>query len=264
MPEAPTASETDSSSLGALRAEIDALDDAMQDLLVRRAEVVHRLASGGAKPAGTVLRPGREAAILRRLLGRHSGPLPRVALVRLWRELFASSIAQQGNFSIALPPDPALARLAAEHFGASTPQRQHPSLQAALSALGSRDASIAILPWPRESDEGPEDWWPHFDPHHLSVIARLPFYSEREPPLEAAVIGLNPADPSGNDATLLRVEVPGEPSRASLATLSGPGRVVALRREEGFTRALIETTGAPPPDAIILGRYAVPERGAKS
>jgi chorismate mutase/prephenate dehydratase len=261
MPDAPTASEPDSETLSALRAEIDSLDDALQDLLVRRAQVVQRLAAGGSKPAGTVLRPGREAAILRRLLGRHAGPLPRVALVRLWRELFATSVAQQGNFSIALPPDPALARLAAEHFGASTAQRQHPSLHAALAALGARDASIAILPWPRESDKDAEEWWAHFDPHHLSVIARLPFYSDREPPLEAAVIGLHPADSSGHDATLLRVEISGEPSRASLATLSGPGRVVAMRREEGFTRALIETMGAPPPDAVILGRYAVPERG---
>lgn len=264
MPEAPTASENDTGNLDAVRAEIDALDDAMQDLLIRRAQVVHRLAAGGAKPAGTVLRPGREAAILRRLLGRHSGPLPRVALVRLWRELFASSVAQQASFSIALPADPVLARLAAEHFGTGTPQRQHPSLHAALAALGTRDASIAILPWPRESDDGPEEWWAHFDPHHLSVIARLPFYSDREPPLEAAVIGLHPADPSGTDAVLLRIEVPGEPSRASLAALSGPdGRVVAMRRQEGFTRALIETRGAPPPDAIILGRYAIPERGTK-
>jgi chorismate mutase/prephenate dehydratase len=263
MPDAPTSRDTDRQALDALRAEIDMLDDAMQDILIRRAEVVHRMAAGGAKPSGTVLRPGREAAILRRLLGRHSGPLPRVALVRLWRELFATSVAQQGNFSISLPADPALARLAAEHFGATTPQRQHPSLHAALAALGTRDASIAILPWPRESDENAEEWWAHFDPHHLSVIARLPFYSDREPPLEAAVIGLHPADPSGHDATLLRLEVQGEPSRAALAALSGTGRVIAMRREEGFTRALIETQGDLPPDAVVLGRYAIPERGAK-
>lgn len=268
MPDAPTPSapprDTALDNLAAVRAEIDALDDALQDLLIRRSEVVHRLATGGAKPTGTVLRPGREAGILRRLLGRHSGPLPPAALVRLWRELFASSVAQQSNFSMALPADPALARLAAEHFGVNTPQRQHPSLHAALAALGTRDASIAILPWPRESDRDAEEWWAHFDPTHLSVIARLPFYSDREPPLEAAVIGLHPADPSGHDATLLRLEVQGEPSRVSLTALSGTGRVLAMRREEGFTRVLVETMGEPPPDAVILGRYAVPERGAKT
>ncbi|WP_431304389.1 chorismate mutase [Sediminicoccus sp. BL-A-41-H5] len=253
----------DPDTLEALRAEINSLDDAMHDLLMRRAEVVHRLGASQAKPAGTVLRPGREAAILRRLLARHSGPLPRPALVRLWRELFASSVAQQGNFSVALPADPALARLAAEHFGVTTPQRQHPSLGAALAALGHREASIAVLPWPRESDNAAEEWWTRFDAAHLSVIARLPFVSDREPPLEAAVIGLHPADPSGRDATLLRVEMDGEPSRSALAAHCGSGRVLIMRRGPGFTRALVETLDAPPAGATILGRYAIPERGTK-
>jgi len=250
-------------ALEALRAEINSLDDALHDLLMRRAEVVQRLSASQAKPAGTVLRPGREAAIMRRLLARHAGPLPRPALVRLWRELFASSVAQQGNFSVALPADPALARLAAEHFGVATPQRQHPSLGAALAALGGREASIAVLPWPRESDNRAEEWWTRFDAQHLSVIARLPFVSEREPPLEAAVIGLHPADPSGRDATLMRVEMPGEPSRSALAAHCGSARVLIMRREPGFTRALVETLEAPPAGAAVLGRYAIPERGTK-
>ena len=261
MPDAPTSNESSRGDLDALRAEIDSLDDAMHALLMRRAEVVDRLSGSHTKPAGTVLRPGREAAILRRLLARHSGPLPRGALVRFWRELFASSIAQQSNFTVALPVDPALARLAAEHFGVTTPQRQHPSLGAALAALGARDASIAVLPWPRESDNRAEEWWTRFDAQHLSVIARLPFVSDREPPLEAAVIGLYPADPSGLDAMLLRVEMPGEPSRAALAAHSGSARVLIMRREQGFTRALIETTETPPPGAVVLGRYAIPSRG---
>ena len=253
----------DPEALEALRSEINSLDDAMHDLLMRRAEVVQRLGASQAKAAGTVLRPGREAAILRRLLARHTGPLPKAALVRLWRELFASSIAQQGHFTVALPADPALARLATAHFGVGTPQRHHPSLGAALAALGGRDANIAVLPWPRESDNRAEEWWTRFDAQHLSVIARLPFISEREPPLEAAVIGLHPADPSGRDATLMRIEMPGEPSRAALATHCGAGRVLIMRREPGFTRALVETLEAPPAGAIVLGRYAIPERGTQ-
>lgn len=256
-------SEPNRDALETLRAEINSLDDALHDILMRRAEVVQRLSASQAKPAGTVLRPGREAAILRRLLARHAGPLPRAALVRFWRELFASSVAQQGHFAIALPADPALARLAAEHFGVATPQRLHPSLGAALAALGGREASIAVLPWPRESDNAAEEWWTRFDAAHLSVIARLPFVSEREPPLEAAVIGLHPADASGRDATLLRVELPGEPSRAALAAHCGAGRVLIMRREPGFTRALVETLEAPPAGAAVLGRYAIPERGTK-
>ena len=42
-----------------------------------------------ARRAKIPFRPGREAEIVRRLLARHHGPLPRRVLPRLWRELFA-------------------------------------------------------------------------------------------------------------------------------------------------------------------------------
>ncbi len=74
--------------LPALRAELDRIDDAIQDLLIRRAGVVEHVARSG-KPAA--FRPGREASIIRRLLHRHQGSLPSVALVRIWRELLAGT-----------------------------------------------------------------------------------------------------------------------------------------------------------------------------
>ncbi|HYZ32124.1 MAG TPA: chorismate mutase, partial [Crenalkalicoccus sp.] len=67
--------EPDAAALAALRAEIDTLDDALHDLLMRRAGVVARLAASRAKGDAPALRPGREAAVLRRLLARHAGPL---------------------------------------------------------------------------------------------------------------------------------------------------------------------------------------------
>jgi len=258
----PSGATPPEAALAALRAEIDAADDALHVLLMRRAEIVQRLARSAAKPEGTVLRPGREARILRRLLANHEGAMPRLTLVQLWREIFAGSIAQQASFSVALAADPALARLAASHFGAATPLRQHPSAATALAALSQRDAAVAVLPWPRESDNEAESWWMRLDAQHLSIIARLPFLCEREPAVEAAVVALYPADPSGHDATILRVELPGTPDRASVAALYPMGRVLALRREGALTRALIETDGAVSPDAAVLGRYAIPDRGA--
>ena len=64
---APLAPDTEAHSLAALRAEIDRMDDALHDLLMRRAEVVAQVGALHAK--GRVpLRPGREASIVRRLL----------------------------------------------------------------------------------------------------------------------------------------------------------------------------------------------------
>ncbi len=57
-------------ALGALRSEIDRLDDQLHDLLMRRAEVVAALAASRVKGGASPLRPGREAVIRR----RHGGP----------------------------------------------------------------------------------------------------------------------------------------------------------------------------------------------
>ena len=255
MPEAPILHE--------VRAELDALDDALHRMLMQRAEVVDRLRHSGAKPAGTTLRPGREAAILRRLLAAHRGPMPAAALVRIWREILASSVNQQGGFSVALPQDAALARLAAEHFGGAAPMRQHPSVGGALRSVAAGEAGIAVLPWPRESDNAAEEWWPRLDAQNIQVIARLPFLSEREPSLEAAVLALYPADPSGDDAVLFRVELEGEANRAAIAARHPGARVLTSRREAGFTRALLEAEAAPD-GATVLGRYARPERGSRT
>lgn len=244
MAETAPAAET----LDALRAEIDALDDALHGLLMRRAAVVARLARSAAKPAGTVLRPGREAAILRRLLAAHSGAPPASALVRIWREIFASSLAQQAAFRVALGPGAGLERLAAQHFGTATPLIPAPDCAGALARLAGGEASVAVLPWPRADEATP--WWPGLEPGRASVIARLPFLAEAPPEAEAAVLALYPADPSGRDATLFR-QPAGAPAPAGARPLARAGDL-----------ALFETEAAPPAQAVILGRYAIPERGS--
>ena len=89
-----TAAPPTAEDLARLRAEIDALDDAMHDLLMRRAAVVARMARSGIKSATGSFRPGREALIMRRLIGRHRGPLPAAAVLRVWREVIASCQAR--------------------------------------------------------------------------------------------------------------------------------------------------------------------------
>ncbi len=121
-----------SGGLPALRAELDRIDDAIQDLLIQRSGVVEHVARSG-KPAA--FRPGREASIIRRLLHRHQGSLPSVALVRIWRELLAGTTAMQGEFSLAVcDPDHGapVTQLAREHFGALTPLYTYPSPGQAL------------------------------------------------------------------------------------------------------------------------------------
>lgn len=242
---------TDAAELAALRAEIDTLDDALHDLVMRRAGIVARLAESRAKGAGPSLRPGREAAILRRMLARHTGPLPRSALVRLWREIFASSIAMQASFTVVAAADndhaEAVMRLTRAHFGGgTTPVRAVTTVGQALAALLSGEAAIATLPAPEPEEREEAAWWVRFDANSLQVTARLPFLAE---PGGAGVMVVSPTppDPSGRDRTLLRIELTADFSHARLTRLLAdagiPAHSLQIRRTGEQALALAEVAG---------------------
>jgi len=267
--------------LPALRAELDRLDSAIHDLLMRRAGIVEHVARSG-KPAA--FRPGREASIIRRLLGRHEGALPAVTVVRIWRELLAGTTTMQGGFSLAVfdgDQGASLTQLAREHFGALTPLRTFGSAGQALADVSQGVASVAVLPYPSESDH----WWVallHHEPR-LHVIARLPFWKPRPdgaPSAQALVVASTTADASEEDQSLLGLECDSDVSRARLSSeLTGAGLkplFMVLLRQPGSPTAnvLVEVEGYLADDdarlshlgsvlrrPVVLGSYAVPIAG---
>ena len=115
--------------LAALRAEIDAVDSQLHDLLMRRTdlavqvgEVKARVQPLGGTPAdgSKFIRPAREALILRRLVARHQGKLPKAVIVRMWREMISALLQVEGPFVVAVQApkgDTALWDLARDHYG---------------------------------------------------------------------------------------------------------------------------------------------------
>lgn len=288
MPPSPPTVGAPQTDLAALRAELDGIDDALHDLLMRRAGVVARVGASADKAATRVaLRPGREAAIIRRLLARHSGKLPPQALVRLWRELLAATTSMQRPFVVAVcDPDPGavLIQAAREQFGALTPLHIHRRPAEALGDLAAGAASVSVLPLPSEDE--PSAWWTallHVGTPRLHVIARLPFWAPRAegaPSAAALVVAAIAPDPSGQDRSLIGLELDRDTSRARLsATLADAGLAPAhliLRHEPGLpvVQALAEVDGVltdadprlmsvgalrPP---VVLGAYAIPVNGA--
>src|SRR6202020_2020310 len=127
-------------------------------------------------------RPGREAAILRRLLARHTGNLPPQTLVRMWRELLAGTTAMQTAVTVAVfdpEPDGSLQAIAREHFGFLTPAIIQPSVAVALREVRAGAASVAVLPFPTATTA----WWAALteDAPRLHIVARLPFWGIRKP-----------------------------------------------------------------------------------
>ncbi len=272
-------------ALAALRAEIDGLDDAIHDLLMRRAAVVARMAGSRAKAGGPTLRPGREAQVLRRLLARNAGaPLPPAAVVRLWRDIFAVHTAMQAPYSVAVcAAGPEHMRVTREHFGALTPLHRVSTPSRALAMVAAGEASVAALPLPDEAEPPEQAWWTGLDSPRLQVAARLPILAGAPGAAlsgaQVLVVGPGAPDPSGDDRSLLRLEAPaaaealrgrgGLQEALAAAGFAPTGGLTLLRRDGTATLGLAEVAGvvdAADPRlarlsvarALPLGFYAVP------
>jgi chorismate mutase len=254
--EPPPAEDGWRPDLSVLRARLDEIDDKIHDLLMDRARVVESVARSG-KPAA--FRPGREAAILRRLLARHTGKLPRATLVRMWREMLAGTTAMQTAVTVSVH-DPAgngaIVALAREHFGVLTPTAVHASAEAALRAVRDGTAAVAVLPLP----SGPTAWWRSLTnaSPRLHIVGRLPFWPSGIPGADALVVAAAAPDASGADRSFIADSDRARLADAGLIPYKVRGAVVEV---DGM---VAEDDPRLPAGAIVLGGYAIPVAGEQA
>lgn len=221
-------------NLADLRGRIDEIDDAIHDLLMRRSALVEEIATV-KKDEGVVMRPGREAQVIRRLLGRHRGAFPAGVLVRIWREIISACTSLQEPLAVAVyegDESRFFERLARAHFGSQTKLTYFTSISGVMRAISDGQATVGLLPLPGQAQEQP--WWrflakPGQDTPH--IIARLPFARLASPAAdhpEALVLGMVPHEASGHDHSFLILETRQEVSRGQLAP---------LLEQVGFARA---------------------------
>src|SRR5512139_3448464 len=101
-----------------LRAEIDGIDARLLELLHRRASVVRKV--GELKAGKRVLRPEREAQILRRVAAQ-PGALPQAAAVAVFREIISVCRALEQEIRVAYlgPPGTFSEQAVRQHFGSA-------------------------------------------------------------------------------------------------------------------------------------------------
>jgi chorismate mutase/prephenate dehydratase len=272
-----------------LRAEIDAIDDSLHDLLMRRASLasdIARLKNGAANGAvkasakqqraqGPFFRPGREASVVRRILGRHSGPFPATALVRIWREVMGALLHLQGPMTVAAVGS-GFTELARDHFGTGATVRPQASPAAAIRAVNAGRATVAVVPWPKATTKTTDAWWLALAKNGAPrVVAALPAVAAANQAPTALVVAPMMPEASGHDCTLIAITCRRAVSpSAVLRTLSGSGltgRVVSRAADgravlvdvDGFVsdrsvnvEALTIIAGKAKP--LVIGAYAVP------
>ncbi len=187
-------------SLEELRRAIDAVDEGLLDLILRRSELVVQVGQGKKSGDAPIYRPAREAQILRRLFARAGDANEKHHVLRIWRALMAASYERQGG--LRLVADPAAEWEAVTHFCPRTRPAAASAAEAVERVLAG-GADLAVVP--ARSDA---PWLPALvearrkgAPVH--VLSRLPYVAPPNTPLvEALVIGCGIVDASGDDVTL--------------------------------------------------------------
>lgn len=220
-PDAP-----DARPLDTIRAELDAIDERIHALVVRRAGLADEVRRAKTDTGAAALRPAREAQMLRRLSGLDSGAMELGQIWRLWRELIMANARLQFPFvvdTVAASHDHGLWDMGRAHFCFETEMEAHDTSPAALARAAAGPARVALL---RTADT---TWWSDLAGHggRLRVFNALPMIAaaDGEAP-SAMVIGDVALSESGDDVTVLLV-------RASSPDGAGDA-VRALRTAEGI------------------------------
>ena len=263
-----------------VRREIDEIDAALHDLIMRRTRVVEQvIAAKGTTNTGNFI-PGREIKVLRGLMQRHEGAFPRHALIRMWREMISVFAAMQGPFHVvacAEEGDQGCWDLARDHFGSHDKMSTLATPREVVARVSSDEAAIGVVPVPAEDGDA---WWRTMGGAVAPrIVARLPFIegsNARTGGVGAYALAKLDFDPTGDDRSLLVVETETEFSRAglrSLLTNSGlnPQLIVTDRRDgaahlievDGFIQAedepvrkLVDLEEVR--SVLAIGAYGVP------
>jgi 3-deoxy-7-phosphoheptulonate synthase len=132
--------------LDTARAEIDAIDDLLLDLVERRLLAARAVAAAKSPDTRLKLRPRRQEAIIARLQ-RRAGSVPPQAVRAVWRELMAHSLEAQAPMRLLIAPGaaPHLPEALRSAFGSAPSIAYVGSASEALDRAA-REEAVAILP----------------------------------------------------------------------------------------------------------------------
>jgi chorismate mutase / prephenate dehydratase len=201
-PANPSAIRMPELTLADVRKEIDAIDDAIVDLLAKRFDIVTQVRAIKAQTAAGIespLRPAREAKVLSRLVARagHAGLNPHIPVL-LWPLIMAEAALVQADIEVVMPVALAGstdARLAVQRQFGRIPVIASGSVEQTLGRLSSAASAVAVLacdsPWVRPFLEGAAG--------EAQVIWMVVTPEKRR----LLVLAKTAAEPTGRDETLI-------------------------------------------------------------
>jgi len=135
-------------SIAALRRRIDRIDDRLLRLLNQRAELVLGIADQKARKRSAVYAPGREKAVLARLVRLNGGPLTPAMVRGVFREIISASRSLEQPLRIAyFGPEASYTHLAARaQFGGAPDYLPSPSIAEVFGDVERGRADLGVVP----------------------------------------------------------------------------------------------------------------------
>lgn len=189
-----------------LRRQIDAIDDEMIALIKKRSQVVAKVGNIKTKNgASNIIRPGREAIMLRRIISHAKDTkFSPQALASLWRIIISASGLIEQDIKVILhqtPRDSSAEIMVRDYYGSFIKIEKHRDLNEVFSKVSKDKSSIGIL------NTRTKSWWlPFLKYPRLKCFAAIPFITKESyiiPPLLA--FGHVTPEPSGDDSSLFQM-----------------------------------------------------------
>ncbi len=188
--------------LSQLRESIDGLDNEILQALARRMRLSDRVIA--AKNGVAAFRPGREAALVRRLVAKVKADGLNIApevILCVWRQIMAASLGRQDGEMVCGIHHDALPA-AAWHMGSAVSAFVDNDIARLIETLAAGQCRYALVP---ARDDNNRDLLACLDQHHhLKIIARTPLYNMRAVH-PAFIIADHLPDSSGDDISLYAV-----------------------------------------------------------
>ena len=221
-------------NLDDLRNEIDTVDDRILELIAARMDLSDKVTA--AKAGKAAFRPGREAALMRRLASQRpdmSGDI----LLGIWRQILAASLNRQDtDLHFIVHAD--VAPTAAWHMGSALQASYANTITDITVQFNAQyrqgETSYALVP--AENSSALAAWL--YEDEAAFVIARTPLFDMGAVP-PAYIIGSALPDASGDDISLIGV--------------LNPDAGYMIKSEAGYYP---DGMAAQAEDARILGIYA--------
>ena len=139
----------DELDLGALRDQIDEIDDRLIKALADRARVVVEVGRAKRGDGTPIYAPDREKRVLERVLERHDGPLGNRTIEAIYRELMSGSFSLELPLRIGYlgPPGSFSHGAAVSYFGSSVELVELALIEQVFEEVATRRAQYGLVPY---------------------------------------------------------------------------------------------------------------------